>query len=174
MKFRDLLVVLLWLLSACGIRAATVSIPDYTAPGYLSARISSGRFVKARASFVYIFSAAGTRSLSSTWRLLDDQGNPVGIYLDGQPAASDPSVTATTTVAAVNNLLSAYTVEANIVPYAPLDPSRIYRFELVSIYDATAAFPARPTNLSQSGVQAPGNTYVHFSSTNVAALQVVA
>ena len=174
MNFRDLLVVLLWLLSACGIRAATVSIPDYTAPGYLSARISSGRFVKARASFVYIFSAAGTRSLSSTWRLLDDQGNPVGIYLDGQPAASDPSVTATTTVAAVNNLLSAYTVEANIVPYAPLDPSRIYRFELVSIYDATAAFPARPTNLSQSGVQAPGNTYVHFSSTNVAALQVVA
>ena len=174
MRYRNSIAVLLCFLSACVLRAATVSTPDYAAPGYVSARTSSGRFVKVRGSFAYLFSSAGTKTLSSTWRLLDDQSNPVGIYLEGQPAASETSVTVTTTVAAVKGVLSAYTVEASIVPYAQLDPSRVYRFELVSIYDSTAAYPTRPTNLSQSGVQSPGNTYVHFSSTNVAALQVVA
>jgi hypothetical protein len=139
----------------------------------LSAR-TSGRFITARADFVYSFGATGSRSLRSSWRLLDDQDNPVGIYVDGESPAYQSSVTVTTTVAAVKGVLSAYTVEASIVPYAALDPSRIYRFELVSIFDATTPFPAPPTNLSQSGVQSPGKTYVHFPSTEAAALQVVA
>lgn len=164
---------MLLLLPALAARAATVTTPDYAAPGYLSAR-TSARFVKARASFSYRFGAAGSRTLVSTWRLLDDANNPVEIYVDGQPAASNSSVTVSTTVSAVKDVLSAYTVEANLVPYATLDPSRVYRFELLSVYDATSPLPALPTNLSLSGVQAPGNTYVHFPSTDAASLQIVA
>ncbi len=154
-----------------GAGVATLTTPSYSAPGYLVRRLDADS-VLVRAEFTQSFPAKGKRTLRSTWQLLDDQGKPVGIHLKAGLERGNDSVgdTHAITVAAAN-VLEPVVLETEIVPYTRLDPSRLYRFGLVSVSDTTT-FPNK--DLGQAGTQVKGNGYIHFRNTNEPAYQVVA
>jgi len=151
--------------------AATLTTPSYTAPGYLTRRLDADS-VLVRAEFTQSFPAKGKRTLRSTWQLLDDQGKPVGIHLKGGLERGNDSVGDAHTISVVTaNVLEPVVLETELIPYTRLDPSRLYRFSLVSVQDTTT-FPNK--DLGQSGTQLPGKSYIHFRNTNDPAYQVVA
>jgi len=154
-----------------GAGVATLTTPSNSAPGYLVRRLDADS-VRVRAEFTQSFPAKGKRTLRSTWQLLDDQGKPVGIHLKGGLERGNDTVGDTHAITvAVANVLTPVVLETEIVPYTRLDPSRLYRFRLVSVSDTTS-LPNR--DLGQAGTQLPGNSYIHFRNTNEPAFQVVA
>jgi len=153
-----------------GAGVATLTTPSNSAPGYLVRRLDADS-VRVRAEFTQSFPAKGKRTLRSTWQLLDDQGKPVGIHLKGGLERGNDTVGDTHAITvAVANVLTPVVLETEIVPYTRLDPSRLYRFRLVSVSDTTS-LPNR--DLGQAGTQLPGNSYIHFRNTNEPAFQVV-
>ncbi len=154
-----------------GAATATITVPSYSAPGYLVRRLDADS-VLVRAEFTQSFPAKGKRTLRSTWQLLDDQDKPVGIHLKGGLERGNDTVGDAHTISVLAaNVLEPVVLETEIVPYTRLDPSRLYRFGLVSVSDTTS-LPNK--DLGQSGTQVKGNSYIHFRSTNEAAFQVVA
>ncbi|MBU3665695.1 MAG: hypothetical protein FGM15_07455 [Chthoniobacterales bacterium] len=158
----------------CGACAAvTVTTPNYTVPGHVIAGDATRRSVRSRAQFAYASPITGNRTLRVTFQLVDDSAfpAPVGIYLDGGTAKANETVSVDVTQAFVKSTPAGVTVDADIVPYDRLDPSRVYKFKVLSVWDVTDAIHA---DLSESGTQATGNSYIHFANTAAASLRVSA
>lgn len=151
----------------------TVTTPNYAAPGYIIAGDATRRSVRSRAQFSYTSPAAGNRTLRATFQLVDDSAvpAPVGIYLDGDTAKANDTVSVDLTQAFAKSTPTGVTIDADIVPYDRLDPSRVYKFKVLSVWDVTAAID---TDLSETGTQATGNGYIHFPTTAAASLRVSA
>ena len=169
------LALMLWMpsLVAWASGAVTVTTPEYAAPGYVIAGDAARNFIKARAQFSFTSPVAGNRTLRATFQLLDDSAfpAPVGIYLDGGTVKSNDSVAVSVTQAFVQGKPTDVTIDADIVPYDRLDPSRVYKFKVLEVWDTTDLID---TDLGEAGAQAAGNSYIHFADVSAASLRVSA
>lgn len=127
--------------------AATVSVQNYVAPGYVVDSQGTGIAVQAGYLYTLVITDPNLVEMELRFRLLDPQGNAVPLLIGG--GESQDSLTVTDSFARPNNSVNR-TVNANLRPAARLIPGRQYRVEATVVaYEETV-------------VEAVGHPYIHF------------
>lgn len=138
----------MWMLGVCpnGLTAASVTVQNYVAPGYLVDSKAHG--IEAQAQYFYTLNLSDPATVNKElrFRLLDPVGNAVPLKVG---AGSQGFMPVTDSFARPLNGVNR-TVNASVRPAVRLIPGALYRVEVTVVDDAETA------------VEAPGRSYIHF------------